>query len=143
MAHQLDSRRVADAYGREIGFLEISVNPERVSIGQRDEFLPRGGKVALPRQQVRNPAISGRTDLGALEVDSGLIETCHGLLVLRLRNCRVAGIDTRLANASCATARCGEVPCPTVGTSGRYRLDIVCISLHNPTNVVAHLERDT
>jgi hypothetical protein len=46
IAHQLDLGRVADADRREIGLLEIAVDPERVGIDERDDVCPDIGVVA-------------------------------------------------------------------------------------------------
>src|SRR5712675_1796014 len=90
VAHQLDAAWVAFTDRAEIGLLEIPVDPKRVGVDERDLALTDGDVVAELRQQVCHPAVDRRADLCALQIDASLVQIGDGLLVLCLRNQRVA-----------------------------------------------------
>src|SRR5262249_42927596 len=79
VAHQLDLSRIADADGSDVCFLEISVDPERVGVNQRDGVHARIDEVAKLRQQVCHVAVDGRENAGAFEVHLRLTELGPGL----------------------------------------------------------------
>ncbi len=64
--------------------LEIGVHPEGIGIDDRNDVPPHGGIVAVLRQEVGDPPIHRRTDLGALEIDLRLIAPGDSLLILRV-----------------------------------------------------------
>src|SRR5215813_249578 len=91
VAHQLDLSWIADADGSKVCFLEISVDPERVGVNQRNGVHARIDEVTKLRQQVCHVAVDGRENTGAFEVHLRLIELgtglrkgCLGALALRL-----------------------------------------------------------
>jgi hypothetical protein len=76
----------------EIGFLEISVYPERICVDNGYFVLPDIGVVAELRQEVGDPAVDRRANLGALEIDPGLLQIGHRLLILGIRGDCVARV---------------------------------------------------
>src|SRR5215469_15999986 len=99
VAHQLDLSRIADANGSKVCFLEISVDPERVGVNQRNGVDARIYEVTKLRQQVCHVAVDGRENAGAFEVHLrltelglGLRKGCLGALPLGLErfDCRFA-----------------------------------------------------
>src|SRR5262249_21253084 len=79
VSHQLDLRRIADANGSKVCFLEVSVDPERIGVNQRDGVHARIDEVAKLRQQVGHEAVDGRENTGAFEVHLRLTELGPGL----------------------------------------------------------------
>src|SRR5262249_29978491 len=100
VSHQLDLRRIADANGREVCFLEVSVDPVRIGVNHREGVDTRTDEVAKLRQQVCHEAVDGsdntvevdgRDNAGAFEVPlrltelgPGLRKACLGALALSL-----------------------------------------------------------
>jgi len=73
VAHQFDLGRIALVHGAKLRFLEIGVHPEGISVDDRDLIPSNGGIITQLRQEIGYPAVHRRTDLGALQVNLGLI----------------------------------------------------------------------
>src|SRR6516225_10547248 len=79
VAHQLHLSRIADADRSKVCFLEISVDPERVGVNQRNGVDARIYEFTELRQQVCHVAVDGRENAGAFEVHLRLTELGLGL----------------------------------------------------------------
>ena len=79
VAHQLDLGWIPHADRCKVGFFEISVDPERISIDERNSVHPNIHVVADLRQQVGHVAVNRRENARAPEIDLRLVKLCLGL----------------------------------------------------------------
>ena len=65
VSHQLRFDAIADADPRQLGLLEVPVDPIAVGVDDRDIGAPLMGKIADPHQEVGDIAVDRAANLGA------------------------------------------------------------------------------
>lgn len=84
LAHQLDVDRRADADARQLGLLEIALDPDGVAVDQRHDPAARGDVGARTQLHVGDPAVDRGPHRRAFQVELGEVAVGQGLLVGRL-----------------------------------------------------------
>ena len=69
VSHQLRFDAIADADPRQLGLLEVPVDPIAVGVDDRDIGAALMGKIADPHQEVRDVAIDWAANLGSAQID--------------------------------------------------------------------------